>query len=68
MIPFVAGNKRGETERVLGFCVAKMIVVKMWVQRYGLIAHCFKHVGTLIPRYTIIKYHFCTLRKIIYQK
>ena len=45
-----------------------MIVVKMWVPKYGPIAQCFKHVGTFIPRYTIIKYHFLTLGKIIYKK
>ena len=66
-ILFVAGYK-GRREKVLYFVWPKMIVVKMWVPKYGPIAQCFKHVGTLIPRYTIIKCHFLTLGKIIYQK
>ena len=42
--------------------------VKMWVPRHDPTAQYFKPIGTLIPRYTIIKYHFLTLVKIIYQK
>ena len=50
------------------FVWPKMIVVKMWVLRYGPIAQCFKHICIIIPRYIIIIYRFLTFGKIIHQK
>ena len=43
-------------ECVLYFVWSKMIVVKMWIPKYGLIAQSFKHIGTLIPMYTIVQH------------
>ena len=41
-------------ERECVLFVSKMIVVKMWVPRYGPIAQCFKHKCTFILMYIII--------------
>ena len=35
----------------------------MWVPRYGPIAQCFTYIGTIIPRYTKINYHFLIFEK-----
>ena len=64
--PPLAGYKE-RREKCYVFVWPKMIVVRMWVPRYGPIAQCFKHKGTFILMYIIIKYHFLTLGKIIYQ-
>ena len=51
---------------------SKIKAINTWVpqvwSKFTKVAQCFKYVGTLIPRYTIIKYDFLTLGKIIYQK
>ena len=63
--------ERGERrERECNFlCGPKLKNESTWVlQAWVKFAHSFKYVGTLIPRYTIINYHFLTLGKIIYQK
>ena len=65
MVGYISEER--ERERAL-FVWPRMIVINMWVPRYGPIVQYFKHVGTFMPRYTIIKYHFLILGKIIYQK
>ena len=57
-------------EKILHFFVWSKIKDTKHVGPTGMgqIAQCFKYVVALIPRYTIIKYHFLTLGKIIYQK
>ena len=57
---------REERENAI-FVWTKIIVVKMWVPRYGTIAQCFKHKGTFILMYITIQHHFHRLGKIIYQ-
>ena len=48
---------------MLCFVWPKMIVVKMWVPKYGPIAQCFKHIGTFIPMYIIIQHYIHKLEK-----
>ena len=57
---------RGERNVAL-FVWPKIIVVKMWVPRYGPIAQCFKHKGTFALMYIIMHHHFYKLEKIIYK-
>ena len=64
--PLWPATYREERENVL-FLWSKMIVVKMWVPKYGPIAQCFKHNGTFILMYIIMHHHFHKLEKIIYQ-
>ena len=49
----------------LFFVIQILLVGKMWVPMHSPIAQCFKYIGTIIPRYTIINYHLLTLGKII---
>ena len=61
--------EREERNQQLFFCGPKLKCRNTWVpQAWVKFAHSFKYVGTLIPRSTIINYHFLTLGKIIYQK
>ena len=60
--------ERGERKSTF-FCGPKLKCKNTWVpQAWVNFAHSFKYVGILIPRYTIINYHFLTFGKIIYQK
>ena len=67
--PLMASHYREEREMHNLFVCSKIKGTKQKGPTcMGQFAQCFKHVGTLIPRYIIIKYHFVTLEKIIYQK
>ena len=57
-LPLIWPVIKGGERKCCIFVWPKMIVVKMWVLRYGPIAQSFKHIGTFIPRYIIIEYHF----------
>ena len=46
---------REEREMLQFLFGLKMIVGKIWVPKDSPIAQCFKYIGTIIPRYTIIK-------------
>ena len=62
-------NSRERRERVqLFLCGQKLKSENIWTpQAWVKFVQNFKYVGILIPRYTIINYHFLTLGKIIYQ-
>ena len=68
--PFMAGHlERGKRKCTFCFVWSKIKGTKhKGPTCLGQFAQCFKYVGTLIPMYIIIKYHFLTLGKIIYQK
>ena len=66
--PYGRKLEREERGRTTLFVVQNLLVGKMWVPMHGPVAQCFKYIGTIIPRYTIINYHFLTLGKIIHQK
>ena len=68
-LPLGRNLERGERKLTTFFCGPKLKCKNTWVpQAWVNFAHSSKYVGTLIPRYKIINYHFLTLGKIIYQK
>ena len=59
----LAGH-RERRENVRCLCGPKLKTQNTWVlQAWSKFAQSFKHVGTFIPRYTIIKYHFHLMEK-----
>ena len=67
--PYGRNLEREEREREQLYLWSQFVSwKKMWVPKHGPIAQCFNYIGIIIPRYTIINFHFLTLGKIIYQK
>ena len=66
--PLFGRNFRERREKINNFLLwSKLKCRNTWVpQAWVKFAHSFKYVGTPILRYTIIKYHFLSLGKIIY--